>query len=418
MKSINKNINKTNDFFDNNKRSIKELNNKFLEAYKDGTKAKNDKLILEQWEKQFKAFQIDDEDEMGEKAFNIVLSYQYYDIPYDIHLFLPKIKEKDKDIRPFELPLSCFAISLTEKTELDVEYVAVFKSLSTVLENFCIMDRRIWEKHVASTLIYNTWQQVYDVIGERFKRLLLIVESICYAVCKNSLKSEQTDYIITSRIKSIQSLYSKIAREINGIKAKSDREEKIKKLNLIPELQEQNEEKPKKTIDLAFEIIKNLEIKDIAGLRIICKYDEDIYKIKTEFEKALINQGELEKIGEIKEYTFDKKENPEYYRSIHITVGFGKVRKTLYEVKDIPELIAEIQIRSTLAHGWADVSHDISYKPKLPEKHAEIYRKSVKSKLITKARELKKIDKVFCGLRMEYKKTYNKFNEGTKKGLK
>lgn len=47
----------------------------------------------------------------------------------------------------------------------------------------------------------------------------------------------------------------------------------------------------------------------------------------------------------------------------------GKARERLYEFQALkyPEIRVEIQIRSILQQGWADFSHDLLYKSKIPK---------------------------------------------------
>lgn len=100
--------------------------------------------------------------------------------------------------------------------------------------------------------------------------------------------------------------------------------------------------------------IENVEkyIKDIAGVRVICSFTEDIYTIFN----ILTSQDDIE-IIEIKDYIKNPKENG--YRSLHavITIPVFLSNGTKY----VP---VEIQIRTIAMDFWASLEHKIYYKYK------------------------------------------------------
>lgn len=96
---------------------------------------------------------------------------------------------------------------------------------------------------------------------------------------------------------------------------------------------------------------------DIAGIRIICQFVEDIYKVVELIEK----RTDIE-IIQYKDYISNQKSSG--YRSYHVI--------TLYEVqsKDGPKKVkVEIQIRTLAMNFWAVVEHSMQYKYKehMPE---------------------------------------------------
>ncbi len=93
---------------------------------------------------------------------------------------------------------------------------------------------------------------------------------------------------------------------------------------------------------------KNLD--DIAGIRIICAFIEDIYAISD----ILLKQDDIKLIS-IKDYIRNPKDNG--YRSLHILVEvpvFLSDRKQYVKV--------EIQIRTIAMDFWASLEHQIHYK--------------------------------------------------------
>ena len=92
------------------------------------------------------------------------------------------------------------------------------------------------------------------------------------------------------------------------------------------------------------------EIEDIAGVRIICQFEEDIYKVSD-----LICKRSDMKVKEIKDYLTHVKESG--YRSYHLVVYY--VVETL---KGPKEIMAEIQIRTMAMNFWATIEHSLQYK--------------------------------------------------------
>ncbi len=99
------------------------------------------------------------------------------------------------------------------------------------------------------------------------------------------------------------------------------------------------------------------EIDDIAGIRIICQFIEDIYKVV-----ELIRKRTDMKIVEEQDYVKNTKKSG--YRSFHMVIKYRV--ETLHGPKDI---FAEIQIRTLAMNFWATVEHSLQYKYKrnMPE---------------------------------------------------
>ncbi len=97
---------------------------------------------------------------------------------------------------------------------------------------------------------------------------------------------------------------------------------------------------------------KNIEntLNDIAGIRVICSYIDDIYRIAD----ALIAQDDITLI-EKKDYIENPK--PNGYRSLHLIVS---VPVFFAEEKKIVK--AEVQIRTIAMDFWASTEHQLRYK--------------------------------------------------------
>ena len=95
-------------------------------------------------------------------------------------------------------------------------------------------------------------------------------------------------------------------------------------------------------------------IRDIAGVRVICSYVEDIYLISN----CLLAQDDIRLI-EKKDYIEHPKENG--YRSLHLIV---EVPVFLHDKKKWMKV--EVQLRTIAMDFWASLEHKSRYKKNIP----------------------------------------------------
>lgn len=95
-------------------------------------------------------------------------------------------------------------------------------------------------------------------------------------------------------------------------------------------------------------ITKNLN--DVAGIRIICNFIDDIYDIV----KLLMRQDDL-RIVSIKDYIRNPK--PNGYRSYHMIVEIP-----VFFAKGKQIMRVEVQIRTIAMNFWASLEHQLRYK--------------------------------------------------------
>lgn len=97
------------------------------------------------------------------------------------------------------------------------------------------------------------------------------------------------------------------------------------------------------------------EIYDIAGIRVICSFIDDIYMLAD----CLLSQDDITLIAR-KDYIKNPKENG--YRSLHLVVEvpiFLQNEKRLMKV--------EVQLRTIAMEFWANLEHKLRYKKNLPD---------------------------------------------------
>lgn len=102
------------------------------------------------------------------------------------------------------------------------------------------------------------------------------------------------------------------------------------------------------------------EVMDIAGIRIITFFSDEVYSvaeiIKDQFE--IDDEHSVDKSVLIEPDRFG-------YISLHYIAKFKNSRLELPEYHRFSDCKVEIQIRSILQHAWAENEHDIGYKTKM-----------------------------------------------------
>lgn len=176
-----------------------------------------------------------------------------------------------------------------------------------------------------SVVEYKELQMLYTCAMKEIKTKLEILD------CEFKLKYKRNPISsITSRLKRTESLMEKMVRRHLPISIES--------------------------------IEKN--INDIAGIRVICPYVDDIYLIAD----SLLSQDDVTLIAR-KDYIENPK--PNGYRSLHLIVS---IPVFLSETKN--NVKVEVQIRTIAMDYWASLEHQIKYKREIPD--AELVSKELK----------------------------------------
>ncbi len=105
----------------------------------------------------------------------------------------------------------------------------------------------------------------------------------------------------------------------------------------------------KKKLEITYENMIEY-INDIAGVRIICNYKDDIYKIRNIIRRQ-------EQIRIVKEKDYIKKAKKSGYSALHMIIEVPiKVKEEIIYIK------TEIQIKTALMDFWATTEHKVKYK--------------------------------------------------------
>lgn len=115
----------------------------------------------------------------------------------------------------------------------------------------------------------------------------------------------------------------------------------------------------RKDLPLELESIEN-NLKDVAGIRVICPFLSDIYRMAS----CLMEQDDIVVI-EKKDYIKNPKKNG--YRSLHLIV-----ETPIFLQKEKRMMKVEVQFRTIAMDFWASLEHRMHYKKNLDEKMQEM----------------------------------------------
>lgn len=114
---------------------------------------------------------------------------------------------------------------------------------------------------------------------------------------------------------------------------------------------------------------------DIAGVRVVCSYIDDIYAIAD----ALLAQDDIELV-ERKDYI--KQPKPNGYRSLHLIV-----RVPVFFAGSKENVPVEVQIRTIAMDFWASLEHQIKYKKDIPDQEDVVAKHRECADVITQTDE-------------------------------
>ena len=120
-----------------------------------------------------------------------------------------------------------------------------------------------------------------------------------------------------------------------------------------------------KNIPLTMESIEE-NINDIAGIRVICSFPEDIYMLAD----CLLEQDDITLI-ERKDYIKNPKGGG--YRSLHLIVSVP-----IFLKNEKKSMKVEVQLRTIAMDFWASLEHKLRYKKDIPAKEAGSLAKELK----------------------------------------
>ncbi len=109
----------------------------------------------------------------------------------------------------------------------------------------------------------------------------------------------------------------------------------------------------RKNLPLTIEAVEQ-NIFDVAGIRVICSFPEDIYLLA----EALLRQDDIVLL-ERKDYIQNPKESG--YRSLHLLV-----ETPIFLMHEKRPMKVEVQLRTIAMDFWASLEHKLRYKKQMP----------------------------------------------------
>lgn len=206
---------------------------------------------------------------------------------------------------------------------------------------------------------YGAIRPAYEAYAQRLEGLI-----------RDLLKAERIDFIqVESRAKTVASFVEKMRRK--------DRHDKE-----------------------PFE-----SIMDLVGLRIITYYLDDVDRagrlLESEFEIDPENSTDKAQILASDQFG---------YRSVHYIARLTPARSKLVEWRSYSEMPVEFQVRTSLQHAWAAVSHKLDYKS-VQEGPAPMRRKLFRLSALFEL-----ADEEFAALRDQREATLTAYREDVKQG--
>jgi len=171
---------------------------------------------------------------------------------------------------------------------------------------------------------------------------------------------DKTDYTVSSQVdswKEVILIYNSALKEIGTkLEILNDEFQHVHQYNPIEHI--------KSRIKTSESIVKKLKrhgyestienmiqyVNDIAGIRIICSFTSDIYRIAD----MLRNQSDI-KVYSVKDYI--KNPKPSGYKSYHMLITVP-----IFLSDRIVDAKVEVQIRTVAMDFWASLEHKIHYK--------------------------------------------------------
>ena len=130
--------------------------------------------------------------------------------------------------------------------------------------------------------------------------------------------------------------------------------------------------------------MENLEeqIQDLAGIRVICSYVDDIYALAN----ALTSQDDITLLEE-KDYIRNPK--PNGYRSLHLIVSVP-----VFFSQQKRQIKVEVQIRTIAMDFWASLEHQMKYKREIPD------QQHIVAQLKSCADDIARVDQEMMNIRL------------------
>ena len=131
------------------------------------------------------------------------------------------------------------------------------------------------------------------------------------------------------------------------------------------------------------------ELSDVAGVRVICSFVDDIYRLAD----MLALQDDIY-VLKVKDYIKHPKESG--YRSLHIIIEIP-----IFLSKEKRYMRVEVQLRTIAMDFWASLEHKLRYKKDIPAEHAQ----QIAAQLLRCADTVSETDQQMLSIRRQIEET-------------
>ncbi|ALP88717.1 GTP pyrophosphokinase [Clostridium butyricum] len=192
-------------------------------------------------------------------------------------------------------------------------------------------------------------------IGEKFFRERIISDEFLDAIHKNMKPMKELMTYYRCAIMEVETKFNVLDEEFS---LQYDRNpiESIKSRLKSPE--SLAKKLKKKELPFSIEGIEE-NIKDVAGVRVICSFPEDIYMLAD----CLLNQDDV-KLIEKKDYIKNPKKTG--YRSLHLIIEVP-----IFLQSGKKSIKVEVQLRTIAMDFWASLEHKLRYKKNINPQEIE-----------------------------------------------
>ena len=185
-----------------------------------------------------------------------------------------------------------------------------------------------------------------DLLDEIQKNMMPMTELMAYYHC--AIMEVETKFNVLDEQFSLQ--YDR--NPIESIKSRlKSHDSIIKKLN-------------DRNLPFSVDTIRE-NIRDVAGIRVICSFPEDIYMVAD----CLLNQDDV-KLIEKKDYIKNPKKSG--YRSLHLIIEVP-----IFLKNEKRSMMVEVQLRTIAMDFWASLEHKLRYKKNIDIEEIEVIGKEL-----------------------------------------
>jgi ppGpp synthetase/RelA/SpoT-type nucleotidyltranferase len=223
-----------------------------------------------------------------------------------------------------------------------------------------VLEKNIFEIVKNNITLNHIWKAHYLIRFPLYERLCIHIRLLLNYICREE-NIKVLD--ITYRVKDFESFYNRAVDRFNY-----PDKFKIPEGAAVDEFRKNFISGAPTSVDSIFS-----KFFDLSGMRILCVYKNDVEKIRKQL-CGTDNANNLEDLSNPFENTkyglkvnFLNKNSDYDYRAEHFILKLGDERTMLVELKELVDILCEVQVKTILSQGWSDADHDLFYKSNLPQ---------------------------------------------------